>query len=162
MSKKNPYELNDKKTANQPERQGRALSLTEAEKKEKLKGYVAVPSEHWPNIKYGAHIRYIEKSGEFRGGGFILKNPFDTKVKGTQTEKRFFKMQNGFNPKANSYKSWIVAYENVEYVFVKGNGVELALRHDLQKVTAALSANIKKLLDQAKKMEIRVAALEGK
>ena len=162
--KKNPYELTGREKAivNAPDRPVRAGTLTEAEQIEKLTGYVSVPQNFWPFVKYSTHVRYIEKSGEFRGGGFILNNPFDTKVKGTTTEKRFMKLHNSFNKSAHDYKAWIVAYEDIEYLYVKGTGVELALRQDLQNAVVTLSGNNQRLGEYCKKLGLRIAELEKK
>lgn len=162
MSKKeaNPYELKRRGPAGGPPRPARAAGYTETEQREKLTGYVSVPREFWPFIKYSTHVRYIEKTGEFRSGGFVLKNPFDTKVKGGAGEKRFFKLQNGFNRAARDHKEWILAYEDAEYVYAKGAGVELTVHHDLQTAVKTLNANIKRLADYCKKLERRVGELE--
>ena len=158
---KNPYELAGRgKAGGQPDRPARAGTFTEAEQLAKLEGYVVIPKDYWPYVKYSTHVRYTEKTGEFRGGGFILNNPFDTKVKGSATEKRFFKFQNGFNKAANDHKEWIVAYEDVEYLYAKGSAVELTLQRDLQTAVTTLSGNIQRLADYCKKLERRISELE--
>lgn len=160
--KKNPYELAERgKAGAQPDLPARAATLTEDEQLEKLEGYVTVPPEFWPYVKYSTHVRYMEKSGEFRGGGFILNNPFDTKVRGSATEKRFFKFMNSFNKGGRDHKEWIVAYEDVQFLYVKGTGVELTLQRDLQTAVTTLSGNIQRLAEYSKKLERRLAELEG-
>jgi hypothetical protein len=163
MSANNPYQLAGRNGG--PDLPAQAATLTEAEQIEKLRGYVVVLKDFWPNVKYSTHVRYIEteaKGGEFRGGGFILNNPFDTKVRGGTTEKRFMKLQNGFVKSARDHKEWIVAYEDIEFLYVKGAGVELTLQHDLQTAVTALNANIARLAEYCKKLERRVAELGGR
>ena len=159
MSKKNPYALGGKKGRG-GEREVRAAPYTEEQQVQKLVGYVNVPPQYWPFIKYSTHVRYIQRSGEFRSGGFILKNPFDTKVKGGP-EKRFFKLQNGFNRGARDYKEWILAYEDVEYMYAKGTAVELTVHNDLQTAVTTLNSNVQRLATYCKRLEKRVAALEA-
>ncbi|GFR89307.1 BA71V-C129R [Elysia marginata] len=142
-----------------------APTLTETEQLEKLAGYMVVPKDLWPFIKYPAHVRYIEieaKGGEFRSGGFVLNNPFDTKVRGSTSEKRFIKLQNGFNKTAKDHKEWIAAYEDIEYLYVKGNGAVLTLQRDLQTAVSSLNANIARLAEYSKKLERRIASLESR
>lgn len=164
MSAANPYQLDDKKKGG-PARPAQAATLTEAEQLEKLTGYVVVPKDLWPFVKYSTHVRYNEtaaRGGEFRGGGFVLNNPYDTKVRGSTTEKRFMKLQNGFNKTVRDHKEWIVAYEDIEYLYAKGTGVELTLQRDLQTAVTALNANISRLAEYSKKLERRVAELESR
>jgi hypothetical protein len=165
MAATNPYDLGENKGKGGPARPVQAATLTEAEQLEKLHGYVVVPKDLWPFVKYSTHVRYIEtaeKGGEFRGGGFVLNNPFDTKVRGSTTEKRFIKLQNGFNKGARDHKEWIAAYEDIEFLYVKGTGVELTLQRDLQTAVTALNANISRLAEYCKKSERRIAELEGR
>lgn len=157
---KNPYELGEKKG---PDRPALAVPLTEGEQRAKLEGYVRVPREHWPFVPYSTHVRYIEtaaKGGEFRSGGFVLKNPFDTKPRGSTEEKRFFKLQNNFYKANKDHMEWIVAYEDIEYLYVKGTGVELTLQSDLKEVVSTLNQNMQRLATYCKQLEARIAALE--
>jgi len=138
----NSSQLNDKTI--------RPITFTETEQREKLIGYVVVHRDYWPFIKYSTHIRYTttaEKGGKFRSGGFVLNNPFDTKVYGGPNEKRFIKLQNGFNKSGKDYKTWIVAYEDIEYLYAKGAGVELTIQHDLRTAVATLNKNITHLAE---------------
>lgn len=159
MAAANPYDLSAKKRGG-PNRPVQAVPLTEAEQLEKLAGYVVVPKELWPFVKYSTHVRYTEKSGEFRPGGFVLNNPFDTKVRDSAVEKRFIKMQNSFYKNNRDHKEWIVAYEDIEFLYAKGTAVELTLQRDLQSAVTALNANIARLADYAKKLDRRVSELE--
>lgn len=159
----NPYQLDDGRRREGPDRTVRAAVLTDEEKRQKLQGYVKVPREFWPFLKYSTHVRYIEtaaKGGEFRSGGFVLKNPFDTKVRGGLEEKRFVKLQNGFYKAARDHAEWIVAYEDIEHLYAKGEAVELTLQRDIQTAVAALSSNISRVAEYCKKLEQRVAACE--
>ena len=136
---------------------------TEEEQREKLQGYVVVPKQHWPNISYNTHVRYTETSergGVFRTGGFVLKNPFDTKVKGGPVEKRFIKLQNNFNKTTRDHKEWIVAYEDIEYLYVKAKAVELTLQSELQKIARTTASNNKKIMEYIRKIDERLKALE--
>jgi hypothetical protein len=167
MSAENPYNLIGKGgKGNKGERDGtpsrvvRGTTYTEKEQQDRLQGYISVPQEYWHQIKYSTHVRYIENSGEFRVGGFVLKNPYDVKVEGGTQEKRFIKMQNGFNKTVQTYKEWIVAYEDIAYLYAKCDGVTLTLRKDLESTVKSLNANIKKLVEYCKKLEGRIQTME--
>ena len=82
--------------------------MTDALQQEKLKGYVRVPPDNWPAVKYNTHIRYFA-GGEFKIGGFVKQNPYDVAPMGAPDKKRFVRLQNGFNDKAAGYRAWIVA-----------------------------------------------------
>jgi hypothetical protein len=160
----NPYELKGRARGG-PARPARAAPLTEEEQIAKLVGYVSVARAFWPNVKYATHVRYVEtaaRGGEFRGGGFVLNNPFDTQPRGSAVEKRFIKLKNGFNKKARNYAEWIVAYEDIELLFAKGTGVEMTLQRDLQTAVTTLSGNLQRMATYCKKLELRVAGLEGR
>jgi hypothetical protein len=163
----NPYKLAGKGVG--PAAPTRATVLTEAEKADKLRGYVELPRDCWENAKYGTHVRYVTKDGSFRSGGFIVNNPFDTKVRGTAVEKRFFKLKNGFNKAAGGFKEWIVAYEDVEFFYAKPTGVERATHQRLEKTLISINATVRTINENAsqiakqyKKLEGRVAALESR
>ncbi len=144
-----------------PPRAPRPPLLTEEEKRERLEGYFQVPPDYWAYVQYSTHVRYINKEGEFFSGGFVLKNPFDVKPQGGDVEKRFIKLMNGFNKAAREHKEWIVAYEDIEFFYAKGSGIELALQQDLRASAEALNGNIKKVAEYCKKLEKRIARLEG-
>lgn len=131
-----------------------------AEVKERLRGYVEVSRKHWPNVSYGTHVRYREKAGAFRPGGFVLKNPFDTKVRGGAEEKRFLKLQNGFNKAAQGHKEWIVAYEDIEALYSKADGATLTVREEYQRTASQLGENDKRLREYVVGLQQRTAALE--
>jgi len=154
MSGKNPFDLNNKKKTGGAPAAKLRKPLTTEEKREKLQGYIQVPEEFWPNVAYGKHVRYVEtkaRGGEFRGGGFVVRNPFDTKVKGGPTEKRFIKFQNNFAKASPTHKEWIAAYEDIAYLYVKGTGAELAIQKDLRKAVESLNHNITRLAEFVKK-----------
>lgn len=166
----NPFELGGRGGAAAAAGRGGAAAaarlrtpLTEAEQLEKLNGYVSVPRDLWPFVKYSTHVRYIEteaRGGEFRSGGFILNNPFDIKPRGSAVEKRFFKMQNGFAKAARDHAEWIVAYEDVAFLYAKGAAVELTLQRDIQTAATTLAENVQRVADYSKKLEGRITALE--
>lgn len=158
MAEENPFELEGRNGG--PERpHGAKKEWTDEEKAEKLSGYVEIAPEYWEHIKYGTHMRYITKAGEFRPGGFVLKNPFDTKAKGGP-EKRFIKLQNGFNDKIRGYAQWIAAYEDIARVYIKPDAGVLMMLTNLQTSVKSLNDNIQKIAIYAKKLEERLSAVE--
>ena len=157
-AEKNPFDLEGRDEG--PERASRARTWTPEEQAEKLSGYLEVPPEYWDQIRYGTHIRYFTKAEGFRPGGFVMRNPFDMKPKGGHADKRFMKLQNGFNDKARGYQQWIVAYEDVAKFYIKPDAAVLVMLQNLETVVRALNENNGKLVEHVKKVEARVAALE--
>lgn len=135
---------------------------TAAEIEEKVKGYIEVDPEFWETIRYGTHVRYYTRNGDFHPGGFVLKNPFDTKPKGGAVEKRFITLQSDFNSKARGHFQWIVAYEDLQRVYVKQDAAGHVIMKSLKDAVTGLNANIKKLHAHAQALEKRVAALESR
>ena len=160
MADKNPFELDGRDGG--PDKPHAARVWTAEEQAEKLSGYLEVAPEYWDQIRYGTHVRYITKAGEFRPGGFVLKNPFDTKPRGAAEEKRFIKLQNGFNDKARGYSQWIAAYEDIAKIYMKPDAGVLMMMQSLETAVRGLNENIRKLAEHSKKLEQRIAALERK
>ena len=114
-------------------------------------------------MKHATHVRYTKKGAEdFLGGGFVVNNPFDTKVQGTGTEKRFLKLQNDFNKGGGAHTEWIVAYEDIDTLYAKGTGVELTLqktalafRWEMHQAVAALDTNVRILAERYRKLDRR-------
>lgn len=157
---KNPFSLEGRNEG--PDRTHIARVWTEEEQAEKLIGYLEIPPEYWDQIKYGSHIRYYTKTNGFRPGGFVSRNPFDFKPQKTGTEKRFMKLQNGFNEKDRGYQQWLVAYEDVAKFYIKPDAAVLVMMQSLELAIKGLNENIRKLVDHSKRNDLRVLALEGK
>jgi len=157
MAEKNPFDLEGR---DGPDRPHVAKVWTPEEQAEKLSGYLEVPPEHWEHIRYGTHVRYVTRDGAFRPGGFVLKNPFDTKTRGGNDEKRFMKLQNGFNDKTRGYASWLLAYEDAGKIYMKPDAAVLVMIQNLETAVRGLNENIRKLAEHSKKMEQRLTALE--
>jgi hypothetical protein len=157
---KNPFDLKGRDGG--PERTHAARNWTPEEQAEKLTGYLEIPPEFWDQIRYGTHVRYMTKANEFRSGGFVLKNPYDTKPQGAAAEKRFIKLQNGFNDKAKSYAQWIAAYEDVARIWIKPDAGVLVMMQTLENAVRGLNENIRKIAEHSKKLETRIGQLEGK
>jgi hypothetical protein len=158
MAEKNPFDLEGRDGG--PERPHAARVWTAEEQAEKLNGYLEIAPEFWEQIRYGTHVRYVTKAGDFRPGGFVLKNPFDTKPKGGTVEKRFMKLQNGFNDKARGYASWLLAFEDAAKIYIKPDAGVLMVLQSLETAVRGLNENIRKLAEHSKKLEQRIAALE--
>ena len=156
---KNPFDL--AKRDGGPPRAHVAKTWTEAEQGEKLLGYIEVPPNMWETIRYGTHLRYFSKAEGFRTGGFVLKNPFDTVPAEAGTEKRFMKLQNGFNEKAYGYVQWIVAYEDTQSIYIKVDAGAMLTMQSLELAVKGLNDNIRKIVEHAKKLEARIANLES-
>jgi len=160
MADKNPFDLEGREGG--PDRPHAAKVWTVEEQAEKLTGYLEISPEFWDQIRYGTHVRYITKDGQFRPGGFVLKNPYDTKARGAAEEKRFIKLQNGFNDKARGYQQWVLAYEDAGKIYMKPDAAVLMMMQNLETAVRGLNENIRKLAEHSKKLEARIAALERK
>ena len=88
-----------------------------------------------------------------------MKNPIDTKPKGGAVEKRFMKLQNGFNDKARGYQQLVVAYDDVVKFYIKPDAAVLVMMQSLESAVKGLNDNIRKLAEHAKKLEARLSAL---
>jgi hypothetical protein len=160
MAEKNPFELEGRDGG--PDAKKPARVWTAAEQAEKLHGYIEVDPAYWDMIRYGTHVRYYTKAGEFRTGGFVAKNPYDVKPRGEPAEKRFMRLQNNFNDKARGYASWLLAYEDAGRIFMKPDAGVLMMMKNLESAVKGLNENIRKLAEHAKKLDGRIAALEGR
>ena len=160
MAEKNPFDLDEHPPADGPERPHPARVYTAEEEANKLTGYLEIDPEFWDQIRYGTHMRYYTKKEGYRPGGFVLKNPFDTKPRGGTTEKRFIKLQNGFSDKAKDYHQWIVAYEDIQKIYIKPDAGVLMTLKSLAATTTKLNGNIRSLADFSKKLEARLKAVE--
>jgi hypothetical protein len=92
----------------------------------------------------------------------VSKNPFDTKPRGLTVEKRFMRLQNGFSDKVKGYASWLVAYEDLEKVYIKPDAATLVMLQILELATKGLNENIRKLAVHSRELEQRLAVLERK
>jgi hypothetical protein len=153
----NVFDLKDR---GGPERKRAGRVWTDEEKRERLTGYLEIPAQYWENVRYGAHVRYCTKKDGYKPGGFVVRNPFDTKARGEAAEKRFMKLQNGFNEKAAGYASWLVAYEDLDQVFVKADAPALVAIENVREAAVGLNENIRKLAKHQKRLADRVGALE--
>jgi hypothetical protein len=160
----NPFTLDKSVVAGSKNNKAKipAKSWTNNEIKEKLEGYLEIKDIYWDKIKHSTHVRYITKNGEFKPGGFVLKNPFDTKPKGSDVEKRFIKLQNGFNINQTGYAQWIVAYEDIDKLFMKVDAGILICMEILEASVKGLNENDSKLAEYLKRMDARVKTLEKK
>lgn len=125
-----------------------------------LAGYLEVPRESYDAVKYGAHVRYVARGKGFRPGGFVKTNPFDVKPRGEEAEKRFLRLQNGFNEKAATYAQWLVAYEDLETLYVKADAQTAILIGMIEEAIRGLNLNIRRVADRLVELEARVAELE--
>jgi len=146
--------------------------FSQREQEEKLTGYLEVSNEVWPQIRYGTHIRYYLKTGEFRTGGFVSKNPFDVAINNDRTQnpnqperlnkekKTYIKIQNGFNEKLKGYYQWIVSYDDIEKIYIKPDAGVLTMIKTLESVVSGLNDNIQKLALTSRLLEKRIIQLE--
>jgi hypothetical protein len=156
----NPFALDKKKGGTGPARQHKATTYTEDEQKELLNGYVEIPRDLWPLVRYGTHIRYVTKEGLFRIGGYVKTNPLDSKAHEARESKRFVSLQNGFDKRGHGFAQWAVAYDNIEKLYTKPDASAMAVQRALEKAVTALNTNIRKLAAHATQLEKRIAGLE--
>jgi hypothetical protein len=140
-------------------------TFSQREQEEKLTGYLEVNREVWSQIRYGTHIRYYLKTGEFRTGGFVFKNPFEVTVNSdnqpnNEGKKIYIKIQNGFNDKLKGFYQWIVAYDDIDKIYIKPDAGVLTIIHTLESIVGGLNENIQKLALTARVMEKRITQLE--
>lgn len=146
------------------------------EQNEKLQGYLEIPYIYWPNIKNSTHIRYITLDNEYKPGGFVVKNPFyfnssdentDLKpsiemISDNTTKKIGFKLQNFFNRRSADYAIWIVAYEDIQKVYIKVDAGTHTIIQSLETTIESINLNMKKITDYIKYIDERLKKLEKK
>jgi hypothetical protein len=154
----NPFDLGQR-AGDGPARPVAARVWTAEEQAEKLSGYLEVPPEYWDQIRYGTHVRYYTKAEGYRPGGFVLRNPYDARPRGVGDEKRFMRLQNGFNDKARGYAQWTVAYEDAARIYMKPDAASLVILQSLEVAVKGLNDNIRKLAEHSKRLEARLTAL---
>jgi hypothetical protein len=143
-------------------------TFTQREQADKLTGYLEVGSNVWPQIRYGTHIRYYLKTGEFRTGGFVAKNPVEVVIsedndiedKFPNGKKMYIKIQNGFNDKLKGFYQWVVAYDDIDKIYIKPDAGVLTMVHTLESIVGNLNENIQKLALTARVLEKRISQLE--
>ena len=155
----NPFDLKGRTEGPVKTHPGR--TWTDAEIVEKLQGYLEVTPEHWELVRSGTHVRYYTQKDGYRPGGFVAKNPTDMVPQGTGGEKRFIRLQSGFNERAPGYFSWVVAYEDITRLFIKPDAASLTVQSSLEAAVRGLNENIRKLAEYAKNLGARIAALES-
>src|ERR1700678_1615769 len=134
----NPFALDKKKGGAGPKKGHKATVYTEDEQKELLNGYVDLSEDLWPLVRYGTHMRYITKKGDFRIGGYVTRNPLDAPSKTNVKEtKRFVRLQSGFDKRSPGYAEWVVAYDDVKNWYIKPDASAMAIQNTLQRVTAS-------------------------
>lgn len=147
MSKKNVFELSNRKSNPRDIKQNPPRVWSQEEQAAKLNGYLEVPHEFWDQIKYGTHIRYYSKTEGFRPGGFVVRNPVEVK-KDDGSIVSSLKLQNGFNAKDKGYLSWFVVYDSVSKIFIKPDAAVSVALHSLQEVVKGLNENMRKMADE--------------
>uniref|UniRef100_A0A6C0I326 Uncharacterized protein n=1 Tax=viral metagenome TaxID=1070528 RepID=A0A6C0I326_9ZZZZ len=144
-------------------------TFTQREQADKLTGYLEVGNNVWPQIRYGTHIRYYLKTGEFRTGGFVAKNPVEVVIsedndmedKSHNGKKMYIKIQNGFNDKLKGFYQWVVAYDDIDKIYIKPDAGVLTMVHTLESIVGNLNENIQKLALTARVLEKRISQLEN-
>ena len=145
MEQKNPFDLALRNEG--PEPAALAKAWTPAERAEKLRGYMEIAPEFWGHIRYGTHMRYITKAGDFRPGGFVLKNSADLGGEAA----RSLQLQNGFNAKARGYAQWSVAYADAAHIYIKPDAGVMMAMQSLEVAVIGLNDNIRKVMELIKK-----------
>ena len=155
----NPFLLNQK---NGQKNTPLTKILTQKEQEEKISGYLEIDRQNWPQIKYGTHMRYYTKNGEFRTGGFVVKNPVEAVNPDTKVIKNYIKLQNGFNNKLKGYYQWVISYDEMSKIYIKLDAGILTTIKSLETAVMGLNENIRKLVKHAKYLEDRLEKLESK
>ena len=143
--------------------------FSQREQDDKLTGYLEIDQDTWPQIRYATHIRYYLKTGEFRTGGFVLKNPFEVIISNdslqnpktpperlNKDKKKYIKLQNGFNEKLKGYYQWIVSYDDIEKIYIKPDAGVLTVIKTLEAIVNGINQNIEQLAASVRHLEKKV------
>lgn len=172
----NPFLIKPKRASNSPKRIHYSGVWNQTEKNDKLIGYLEITPNLWTSIKNGSHIRYITKDGEFRTGGFILKNPFTYNTNDTIIKPNVeidvsntidhntigIRLQNYFNKQSADYTTWVVSYNDIMKIYVKVDAVIRTVVQSLEDTIENININMKKITDYIKKLDDRLKKLESK
>jgi hypothetical protein len=137
-----------------PQKQHTSTTWTPEAQKEKLTGYMEIIPKFWENIKPGTHVRYYTKKDGFRPGGFVVRNSFNIKIHDSDVEKKCIKLQNGFDSKSPTYSQWVVAYDDIDKIFVQLSASELMMRYVLEEAVDKLNMNDQKIAEHIKQLKI--------
>jgi hypothetical protein len=157
---KNPFNLKGRRIG--PERVYKDKVYTEAEQVENLKGYVNIPAQYWTNVKYASHVQYYTRSSGYHPGGYVLRNFQDVVDISTGKEKRIMRLQSSFLEKHRNYSSWILEYEDIEKLYVKGDAVSLVVIDTINNSIKSLNSHLKRLAEHSKKLDVQIASLESR
>jgi hypothetical protein len=161
-SSANPFNLDRKKKGGLPAKDYKAKSYTEDDQVRLLYGYMEIPADLWPFLRYGTHVRYVTKAGEFRPGGFVKTANFDYKAQGRAESRPYFKLQFSLYKNAQGNTEWMAAHEDLAHVYAKPDACALTVQRMLEGAVTGLNANVKKVALYAQKIEKRLEALEGR
>jgi hypothetical protein len=168
------FDIRSKKLIDSPRRPKFTNVWTSDEQNKKIQGYLEVPPEFWPSIKYGTHIRYITTSGDFKPGGFILKNPIkvgenDGLMKPTVNNENIniegkigCRLQNSFAKKTKEYLAWNIAYEDIKQIYIKMDASTRTIVQSLEITIDSINNNMKKITEYINKMDERIKKIETK
>jgi hypothetical protein len=182
----NPFSISHKKNISSPRRKSPSSVWSEEDINSKLQGYLEISDDLWTNVKYGSHIRYINKNNEFKTGGFVLKNPIELNKqsdsgkdaskdagkdaskdagkdagKDTSIEsKPAFLLQSNFDKSSSNYLTWFVQYSDIKKLYLKVDASVRLLVSSLELTIDGVNNNMKKISQYIKKIDARVSALE--
>lgn len=100
---------------------------TKKEIVEMLKNFVLIPQHEWATLNRDSFIRYERMDGNFRRGGYIINNYFDTKIQ----EHKFKLISDSSLPPNPQYNPiWQVKFKDLRRVWkklVSPSNVEMGL-----------------------------------
>lgn len=134
---------------------------TPEEIKAALDTYMEIAAEFVTFLGPGEHIRYETTEGEFRMGGYVMKNPVHGVTEDTKG-KVWIRLNNGFARNGKGYAEWLVEHKNLAKVYVRMSVVEMAHERSLEEVTKRLNDNVKKMSEFTMGLEARISALEAR
>lgn len=158
----NPFSIVHKRNIQSPKRIKPISVWSEEEILNKLQGYLEINNDLWGCIKYGSHIRYINKNNEFKGGGFVLKNPINLNKQNNDEDKKAFLLQSSFNKSDNNYLTWFIQYSDIKKLYLKVDASIRLIVHSLELTIDSVNNNMKKISQYIKKIDTKYVELEDR
>jgi len=135
MSHGNPHDPSYGKEAG-PSKAHPSTTYTHKEQEDLLHNYIAIPDDFIENIRYGTHIRYIRKSGEFRVGGYVARNPMTSRE-----GKKFIVLRSSLYAKSPNTAEWTLAYDDILTVYALMDAVSLTIQRNSEEAFKTVNRN---------------------
>lgn len=150
-----PFDL-ETKIISGPKYEDFSKFYSDTDIKELINGYVPIKCDKFPLVKSGTHARYLRKDGLFRRGGFISKNPIETKPDSYGKTRKLFLFRSGVGTRGGI--NWMVNYDDIETMWIKiGLEFDLFVKPEIDKLLShihTLFQQVTRLTEDTNKLKL--------